>query len=157
MRHRWLTAQQFATALRTMIATHRRLGFAEPIPEPTDQQVERAGAIVLNANEAVYGRYPYRALTAKAAYVFYELIKQHVFLNGNKRIATYFLLHLLEVHGYMLGEHPATLAKWALEVAESDPRDRERVMAKTRRRIDEALEDLEKWRFLRDLSRKLKR
>lgn len=132
MRHRWITEEQFTKQLHSMIETHRRLGFAEPIPFPTVPQFRHAASIVLAANEPVFGRYVYRDLVAKVSYVFYELIKQHVFFNGNKRIATYFLLYLLEVHGYMLETDRDVLATFALKVADSDPGERDKVMRRIR-------------------------
>lgn len=129
-----------------MIETHRRLGFAEPIPIPTADQVERAAAIVVSANEPVFGRYRYRDLVGKVSYVFYELVKQHVFFNGNKRIATFFLLYLLEVHGYMLETDAVALAEFAREVAQSDPAQRQKVLKRIKTRIARDTATIEDWK-----------
>lgn len=129
-----------------MIETHRRLGFSEPIPIPTSQQIAHAASIVVTANEPVFGKYRYRDLLGKVGYVFYELIKQHVFFNGNKRIATFFLLYLLEAHGYMMETDRRELAEFARKVAESDPADREKVLRRIKNKIARDTTTLEAWK-----------
>ena len=101
---------------------------AQAIPEPTQDQVNSAAAAVVAVNEPVFGRQRFRTLNTKCAAAFYELAKRHFFVNGNKRIATYFLLHLCEVNGNMLRVSPKRLAAFAERVAASRPIERERIL-----------------------------
>lgn len=154
MRHRWLTERQFEAALLQMITSHNRLGFPEPIPFPDRERIARAAGIVVSANEPVFGRWRYHSLSGKASYVFYELIKQHVFFNGNKRIATYFLLHLLEQHDFILDMPPAALADLSVTVAESLAADREKVIKRTQRIITRNTMTIEAWKMWQDVFRR---
>ena len=100
----------------------RTMTWDEPIPE-FDTRTPYALERCLGAPFAGFdGRYLYRGLIGKAAILFYLLIKNHPFLNGNKRIAIAALLVFLDTNGRWL--HVATrefyeLAKW---VAASNPR-----------------------------------
>ncbi|HSY52501.1 MAG TPA: type II toxin-antitoxin system death-on-curing family toxin [Thermoanaerobaculia bacterium] len=86
----------------------------------------------------------------KVSAVFYELIKQHIFFNGNKRIATYFLLHLLALNGYMLDvDEPEELAEFAKRVATSNARDRERELEYINKQVQADLVATEAWKLFR--------
>lgn len=151
MRHRWLTEAQFGDALREMVATYNRLGFPEPIPFPTEDRISRAGGLVAAANEPVFGFDRFETLNQKVAYVFYELVKQHFFVNGNKRIATYFLLLLLEIHSYSLTMRADLLADFAEWVAASDPARRSAVLTRIENRLAADLGPVEGWSDAEDL------
>lgn len=61
----------------------------------------------------------YKGLTGKAAILFYLLIKNHPFQNGNKRIAVTTLLIFLYLNNKWLSIDNTQLYKLALFVAES--------------------------------------
>lgn len=63
----------------------------------------------------------YRGLHGKAAMVFYLMVKNHPFKNGNKRIAMTTLLALLAKNGKWLRMDEHALYRFAKWVAESDP------------------------------------
>jgi len=63
----------------------------------------------------------YRTLKDKAAILFYLLIKNHPFENGNKRVAVTSLLVFLQFNGYWLKTTPDELYRLAVWVAESMP------------------------------------
>lgn len=63
----------------------------------------------------------YPRLEDKAAILFYLLIKNHPFENGNKRVAVTSLLVFLYLNGYWLKTPPEELYRLAVWVAESIP------------------------------------
>lgn len=147
MRHVWIKGDAFVRTVEQMVETHRRLGFDEPIPTPTREQLSRAAGIVLSANEPYFGRFRYRDLLSKVGYVFYELVKQHLFMNGNKRIATYTMLHLIEIHGYMLETDRVNLAEFAEQVAKSLPADRDKVLRRINALLKRDTLTIEEYRY----------
>lgn len=69
----------------------------------------------------------YRTLEEKAAILFYLLIKNHPFKNGNKRVAVTSLLVFLHFNGRWLETSPDELYRIAVWVAESLPVTKEGV------------------------------
>lgn len=65
----------------------------------------------------------YKGLIGKAAILFYLMIKDHPFENGNKRVAVMTLLYLLSKNGKWLKITNRNLYHIAVEVAESKPKD----------------------------------
>jgi len=63
----------------------------------------------------------YSGLIGKAAILFYLLIKDHPFQNGNKRIAVTTLLVFLRLNGKWLEADEKDLYRFAVWVAESQP------------------------------------
>lgn len=63
----------------------------------------------------------YRSLDEKAAVLFYLLIKNHPFENGNKRVAVTSLLVFLHFNGYWIETPSDELCRIAVWVAESLP------------------------------------
>lgn len=93
----------------------------EPIP---DFKTRSPGILesCLLSPMATYGKKSlYPTLYSKAAILFYLLIKNHPFVNGNKRIAVTSLLTFLFFNKKWLKVTPERLYKTAVWVAESDP------------------------------------
>ena len=70
----------------------------------------------------------YRRLTGKAAILFYLMIKNHPFQNGNKRIAVMTLFLLLYKNGKWLKVDNEQLYRIAVGVAESKPKSKDRII-----------------------------
>lgn len=68
----------------------------------------------------------YRGLIGKAAILFYLMIKNHPFQNGNKRIAVMTLLYFLYKNAKWLSMTNIDLYNFARNVAESTPQERGR-------------------------------
>jgi len=62
----------------------------------------------------------YPDLWSKAAILFFLLIKNHCFIDGNKRVALYALLRFLEINGYAIfGVTNDELYKFTIDTANS--------------------------------------
>lgn len=70
----------------------------------------------------------YRGLVGKASILFYLLIKNHPFQNGNKRIAVMSLLYFLYKNGRWLNIDEVGLYNFARGIARSKPKSREKVI-----------------------------
>lgn len=75
----------------------------------------------------------YRGLVGKAAILFYLMIKNHPFENGNKRIAVTTILYFFFKHDKWLRLSNEGLYLFALEIAESDARKKDREVVKIQR------------------------
>lgn len=77
----------------------------------------------------------YKSLEEKAAHLLYFIIKDHPFSDGNKRIGSFMFIIFLERNGLLYGEfgerkiQENTLVALALLVAESDPKQKEIMVA----------------------------
>ena len=71
------------------------------------------------------GKYLYPSFINKASIMFYLLIKNHPFQNGNKRIAIAVLLAFLGKNGKWLDVEPITLYNFTTWIAESLPEAKE--------------------------------
>lgn len=83
----------------------------------------------------------YRGLEKKAAILFYLLIKNHPFQNGNKRIAVMSLLYFLYKNSKWLSMSNIDLYNFAKGVAKSKPQKREKVMFEIQEMIQKHITD----------------
>ena len=58
----------------------------EPIPSFDTRYSEKLEAVLASPQTQIGGRFVYSSMSLQAAVLFYEMIKQHPFLNGNKRM-----------------------------------------------------------------------
>lgn len=72
-----------------------RLAYSEPIPSFETRYPDRLEGALGAPQRSFDGDYLCPSLPEQAAVLFYELIKQHPFLNGNKRIACVSLMTFL--------------------------------------------------------------
>ncbi len=102
--------------------------YKEPIPD-----FEKHNAALLDSAlslpKATYGGLElYPTLADKSAVMFYAIIKNHAFANGNKRIATTALLVFLYLNGQWLESEQQGIYEWAVKVAESSSQEREKIL-----------------------------
>ncbi len=73
----------------------------------------------------------YRTIEEKAAHLLYFLIKDHPFIDGNKRSASFLFIYFLEKNQYLFDSqgvrkiNNAALTALSLLIAESDPKEKE--------------------------------
>ncbi|MFZ2886580.1 MAG: type II toxin-antitoxin system death-on-curing family toxin [Minisyncoccia bacterium] len=116
------------------------MSWDEPIPAFNTRFPDRLESCLKTPFQKFGQRALYRGLVGKGAILFYLIIKNHPFQNGNKRVAVMTLLYFLSRNDWWLSVSPETLYVFAIEVAESDPKDREKMMIKIRNFIRRYLE-----------------
>ncbi|MEA3453220.1 MAG: type II toxin-antitoxin system death-on-curing family toxin [Patescibacteria group bacterium] len=84
----------------------------------------------------------YRGIIGKASILFYLMIKNHPFQNGNKRIAVMSLLYFLYKNGKWFKIDNITLYRFAYDIAKSDPKDREEILVFIQKFIKKYISDL---------------
>ena len=97
------------------------MSWDEPIPEFGSRFPNILESCLATPFQEFGGKSLYSGLVPKAAILFYLMVKNHPFKNGNKRIATTTLLLLLSGNGKWMKVDPAQLYRFAKWVAESDP------------------------------------
>ncbi len=104
------------------------LSFDEPIPD----FATRFPNILESCLETPFQTYGqgdlYPTTIKKVSILFYLIIKNHPFQNGNKRIAVMALLYALSLDGKWLQVDPRNLYEFAVLVAESSPKNKETVL-----------------------------
>ena len=113
------------------------LSYGEPIPDyETRDQALLASA--LGVPKHTYGGdLLYPTLPKQGAALFYSLIKNHPFKNGNKRIALMGLLVFLGLNKKWLNIGQGDLYDLAIDVSNSDPAVRDSMLE----RIEQAITD----------------
>lgn len=97
------------------------LEWGEPIPPFRTRYPEKLESCLHAISQTYGGTALYPTLIDKAAALFYLLIKNHPFQNGNKRIAVTALFVFLSINGKWLTIDAKRLYNFAVWVAESDP------------------------------------
>ena len=104
------------------------MNWDEPIPPFRTRYPRVLESCIASPYQTYNRRDLYPTLEDKAAILFYLLIKNHPFQNGNKRLAVTTLLVFLFLNSRWLSVSPAKLYNLALWVAESDPDVRDAVV-----------------------------
>ena len=86
--------------------------------------------IVGNVFQSIFGRDAYPALEEKAAHLLYFFVKNHPFTDGNKRSGAFAFVWFLHKAGLLRKERmsPEALTALTLLTAESNPKDKDRVI-----------------------------
>lgn len=99
---------------------------------------ERIGilpGIVKNLEQTFAGKSLYPTIEERAAHLLYFVIKDHPFVDGNKRIGSFLFILFLAKNNYLFdkrGErriNENTLVSLALLIAESDPKEKDTMIA----------------------------
>lgn len=107
------------------------LSFDEPIPDFSTRLPNILESCLLTPFQQFGGRSLYRSLPAKAAMLFYLMIKNHPFQNGNKRIAIATLLTFLSSNGKWLQVETQAFYNFTVWVAASPAELKTEVVAAT--------------------------
>ncbi len=99
----------------------RWMEWGEPIPPFSTRFPHRLESCLLVPFQSFGGSHLYKGLIGKAAILFYLLIKNHPFQNGNKRIAVTTLLSFLGKNGKWLQVDTQEFYNFAVWVATSPP------------------------------------
>jgi death-on-curing family protein len=117
------------------------LSFNEPIPDFSTRFPNVLESCVLTPFQRFSGKALYRTLVGKASILFYLMIKNHPFQNGNKRIAITTLLTFLHSNGKWLKADTQELYNFTVWVAMSPSQVKEQVVAAIQKFITDHLTD----------------
>ncbi|MBU1693120.1 MAG: type II toxin-antitoxin system death-on-curing family toxin [Verrucomicrobia bacterium] len=118
------------------------LSFNEPIPDFSTRYPNILESCVLTPFQQFSGKYLYPSLALKAAVLFYLMIKNHPFQNGNKRIAITTLLTFLITNNKWLQADTQSFYNFTVWVASSPAEYKEQVVAAIERFVRDHLTDL---------------
>jgi prophage maintenance system killer protein len=104
------------------------LAFNEPIPDFSTRFPNILESCVLTPFQSFGGKSLYPRLVAKASILFYLMIKNHPFQNGNKRIAITTLLMFLYSNKKWLKADAQELYNFTVWVAQSPARAKKQVV-----------------------------
>lgn len=95
-----------------------------------EKQKDSISGIVGNVFQSVFGRNAYETVEEKAAHFLYFFVKNHPFTDGNKRSGAFAFVWFLDKAGILRKEKmsPEALTALTLLVAESNPKDKERII-----------------------------
>lgn len=103
----------------------------EPIPEFNTRFPNKLESCIITPFLKFNNKVLYKGLTEKAAMLFYLMIKNHPFQNGNKRIAVTTLLVFLFKNNKWIEVDSIKLYNFSKWVAASDPQVKEQVVQAT--------------------------
>lgn len=95
--------------------------FDEPIPDFGTRFPSILESCLATPFQKFGGRFLYEGLVKKAAVLFYLMVKNHPFKNGNKRIAMMSMLYLFHKNEKWIESDNQVLYNFAKWVASSDP------------------------------------
>jgi death-on-curing family protein len=101
------------------------MSFNEPIPDFATRRENILESCLISPFQKFGGKDPYPSLINKSSMLFYLLIKNHPFQNGNKRIAVMTMLFFLADNKKWLKADSQELYNFAKWVAESNPKLKE--------------------------------
>lgn len=119
----------------------KTLTWNEPIPDFNTRYPHILESCLQVPGQKFNRKYLYAGLVGKAAILFYLLIKNHPFQNGNKRLAVLALLLFLYVNNKLLNADTKELYNFAVWVASSPPNLKDNVVKAVERFIQLSLVD----------------
>ncbi|MFH0857770.1 MAG: RhuM family protein [Candidatus Magasanikbacteria bacterium] len=124
-----LTAEQLREALSDFKIALMKKGEATDL-FGTERQTKNVEGIVGNVMQSFGGKSLYPTVEEKAAHLLYFMVKNHPFIDGNKRSGAYAFIWFLKKTGTLNLSiiNPTTLTALTLFVAESDPKNKERMV-----------------------------
>jgi death-on-curing family protein len=114
----------------------------EPIPDFSTRFPNVLESCLITPFSSFGGKSAYQGIIGKAAMLFYLMVKNHPFQNGNKRIAMTTLMYFLHKHEKWLKVDNQELYNFAKWVAESNPKLKEQTVAAAVKFIKIYLSDL---------------
>lgn len=118
------------------------MGWSEPIPDFSTRYTNALERCVEQPFQSFGGKQLYPGLIKKAAILFYLMIKNHPFQNGNKRIAMAALFYFLYKNKRWLKVDNQELYNFAKWVAESNPKLKKATVEATETFLNVYISDL---------------
>lgn len=117
------------------------MGWNEPIPDFETRFSDKLESCIETPFQTFDKKSLYKGLIGKSAILFYLMVKNHPFQNGNKRIAVTTLLFFLIQNGKWLSTSHENIYDFACEVAGSKPEERHDIMNVVNSFIEKNIED----------------
>lgn len=114
----------------------------EPIPEFSSRYPNILESCLITPFQSFGGRKAYKGLIGKASILFYLMVKNHPFQNGNKRIAMTTLFLFLFLNKRWLKIDNQSLYNFAVWVAQSPPKLKKETVLGIERFIQEYMVSL---------------
>ncbi len=102
--------------------------YGEPIPPFDTRYPDKLESCLSTPFQTFYRKSLYQAFETKASILFYLMIKNHPFQNGNKRVAIVTLIYFLAQNGRKLKVDNITLYEFARKIAASEAKDKDFVL-----------------------------
>lgn len=118
--------------------------WSEPIPDFETRFPDKLESCIETPFQTFDRKSLYQGLVGKSSILFYLMIKNHPFQNGNKRIAITTLIFFLVQNGKWLSTSNKNIYEFACEVAESKPENRTKVMNVIKSFIESNIEDYDR-------------
>lgn len=95
-----------------------------------ERQAVAIAGIVGNVFQSAFGQDAYETIEEKAAHLLYFVVKNHPFVDGNKRSGAFSFVWFLNKSGLLRTDKitPEALTTLTLLVAESQPRDKDKII-----------------------------
>jgi death on curing protein len=119
--------------------TRELMNFDEPVPDFSTRVPSILESCLKTPFQDFNQKPLYPTLVKKVAILFYLMIKNHPFENGNKRIAIVVLFHFLFKNKKWLRVEPADLYDFAVWVAKSPAKEKGEVIKKIEKFVGEYL------------------
>ncbi len=116
--------------------------FDEPIPDFGTRFPSILESCLATPFQKFGGEFLYGGLVKKTSVLFYLMIKNHPFKNGNKRIAMMAMFYLLHKNGKWIESDNQVLYNFAKWVASSDPSVKDATVSAIEKFIGDHLSDL---------------
>lgn len=107
------------------------MSFNEPIPEFSTRFPNILESCLATPFQSFSGKSPYPDIVSKTSILFYLMIKNHPFQNGNKRIAMTTLFVLLYKNKKWLSVDTQELYNFTMWIAQSPPKAKEEAVKAT--------------------------
>lgn len=104
------------------------LVFNEPIPDFSTRPPHILESCLATPFQTFGGKFVYSSFVTRASMLFYLMIKNHPFVNGNKRIAMTTLLTFLYANNKWLKVDTQVMYNFTVWVAQSPPEFKEEVV-----------------------------
>lgn len=123
---KWLTSDDFEYLCFDL--ARELLTYQEPIPDYSTRDHALLESALGAPSQTFDQKLLYPTLQKQASILFYSLIKNHPFGNGNKRVAVMALLVFLSINAYWINTEPVKLYEIACTVSESLPSKRKDIL-----------------------------
>ena len=118
------------------------LSFNEPIPEFSTRFPNILESCIATPFQSFSGKSLYHDLISKASILFYLMVKNHPFKNGNKRIAMTTLFVFLHKNGKWIKVDTQELYNFTMWIAQSPPRAKDETVKATEKFLKSCIVNL---------------